>query len=223
MSTADAQMAVILAARCLADLGAFTPKYSTELSEDLAILNTPGDDPRDSDANMVSKWTAMYAGARASGARPVQPFSKWEAVSHAIAVSKMEILEEMFTGRIPPDVTDFADLHSYVDANEFGGLCDESPLWDWDPSGDNNDAGGAVQDAVHAWLQAGRPTGPTTGSGAPEVTSITDEAEQDTFTVTMPALGEQWVRLEIRDADGDFRSMLVTVAQWQEFLTGMTA
>ncbi|MCP3017424.1 hypothetical protein [Cupriavidus basilensis] len=46
-------------------------------------------------------------------------------VKDAIELGKRQILLEMNSGHIPPTVTTFAELHDYVDANEFGGLCDD--------------------------------------------------------------------------------------------------
>ena len=88
-------------------------------------------------------------------------------IEHAIERSKAEILEDMSTGVVPPTVCRFYQLHDYVDANEYGGLC-ESGTW-WMLADDvpdeileltneglsiiHTDQSNAVQNAVDAWLQ----------------------------------------------------------------------
>jgi hypothetical protein len=52
-----------------------------------------------------------------------------EVIARAIALGKRQIQREIATGRIPPTITDFAALHDFVDANEFGGLCEDDGEW----------------------------------------------------------------------------------------------
>jgi hypothetical protein len=83
-------------------------------------------------------------------------------VADAIARSKREILADIDTGRVPASVATFGDLHDYVDANEYGGLCDEGGAFDVGWSEDESsidDRADEVQSAVHDWLVAGRPDG----------------------------------------------------------------
>jgi hypothetical protein len=47
-----------------------------------------------------------------------------EDLDRAIKRAKEEILDDIETGRVPATVTRFAELHDYVDANEYGGLCE---------------------------------------------------------------------------------------------------
>lgn len=94
--------------------------------------------------------------------RPLSNATQWAAkISTAIAQGKTEILEDISTGRVPATVKDFSELHDYVDANEYGGLCEngwlESHL-DGEMTDETHDAASAVQDALHDWLVAGRPT-----------------------------------------------------------------
>ena len=42
------------------------------------------------------------------------------ALCHCLERARREILEDVLAGRISPDVTSFAQLHDYVDANEYG-------------------------------------------------------------------------------------------------------
>ena len=88
-------------------------------------------------------------------------------IEYAIERSKAEILEDIKQGIVPHTVADFSELHDYVDANEYGGLC--SDAW-WCLPDDTDDAtvecnGGwllvfdqseAVQNAVDRWLKGGR-------------------------------------------------------------------
>lgn len=52
-----------------------------------------------------------------------------EAVARAIELGKQQIQQEIAAGRIPPMIADFAALHDFVDANEFGGLCEDDGEW----------------------------------------------------------------------------------------------
>ena len=63
---------------------------------------------------------------------------------------KLEVLEDMVSGRVPVDVTTFAALHDYVDANEYGGLCTPG-----DPNRDHGvDTVAAMQAEITRWLSA---------------------------------------------------------------------
>lgn len=87
-----------------------------------------------------------------SGHRPTATDIR-EATDRAIA----EIIEDINAGTLPFDVNGFGVLHDYVDANTYGGLCDEGPIdWGYDAElGDANmDPGYQVQSAVHDWLTA---------------------------------------------------------------------
>jgi len=85
-----------------------------------------------------------------------------------IALAKSSIVALIAAGTIPATVANFSELHDYIDANELGALCDES-TWpamaeDEDGNADPEDHAAwldecaAVQDAVDAWLLAGRPS-----------------------------------------------------------------
>ena len=87
-------------------------------------------------------------------------------IEHAIERSKAEILEDIAAGVVPGTVSSFSELHDYVDANEYGGLCEEGTWWnlaesDTDAAKEANggiyllhfDQSNAVQDAVDAWLK----------------------------------------------------------------------
>ena len=62
----------------------------------------------------------------------------------AIEQGKCEILEDITHGMVPGAVCSFADLHDFVDANEYGGDLSVADAI-------------IVQAALDAWLVAGRP------------------------------------------------------------------
>ncbi len=76
----------------------------------------------------------------------------------AVARAKREILEDIASGRVPASVVSFSELHDHIDANEYGGACEGS--W-FNGTDAQRDAGftfwDRVQNAVDAWLKAGRP------------------------------------------------------------------
>jgi hypothetical protein len=92
-------------------------------------------------------------------------------IEYAIERSKAEILEDIASGIVPSTVTSFSDLHDYVDANEYGGLC-ESDSW-WMLSDAVSDEtlelineglqiihitqSNVVQDAIDTWLKERNP------------------------------------------------------------------
>jgi hypothetical protein len=73
----------------------------------------------------------------------------------AVARGKEEISDDIAAGIVPAGVASFAELHDYVDANEYGGLCDPEAYGDSERYGVEFAA--AVQDALDAWVKAGRP------------------------------------------------------------------
>lgn len=91
-------------------------------------------------------------------------------VAKVVEQTKREILADIgvaVSSRgdvMPATISTFSELHDYVDANTYGGLCDEDSPYHylWDISDDNGtplaiDFAIAVQNVVHEWLQAGRP------------------------------------------------------------------
>jgi hypothetical protein len=47
-------------------------------------------------------------------------------IDQTVSRMKVEIMTEIQAGRIPDTVESFSELHDYVDANEFGGFCDDA-------------------------------------------------------------------------------------------------
>jgi hypothetical protein len=79
--------------------------------------------------------------------------------ARAIARGKREILEDIKSGRVPSAVRTFAELHDYVDANEYGGLTDSPNLFGGVSRHAELSAMNRVQDALDAWLRTGRRAG----------------------------------------------------------------
>ncbi len=82
-------------------------------------------------------------------------------VKDAIELGKRQIQFEIAIGRIPPTAIEFSELHNYVDANEFGGLCDDNRL-DALVDRDTNEGSevfceiaNQVQAALDEWLRHG--------------------------------------------------------------------
>ena len=90
-------------------------------------------------------------------------------VEQTVAAIKREILADIGTavsssGQVmPATVSTFSELHDYVDANTYGGMCDTlADLMDSFQSDEANEAWmvhcNKATDIVDAWLRAGRPT-----------------------------------------------------------------
>lgn len=92
-------------------------------------------------------------------------------VADSIEQAKREIMEDIASGRVPFTVSSFGRLHDYVDANCYGGLCEDGSGWDalfpgkYAENGATDgpkhiavqelfcDAVNQVQDAVDLWLR----------------------------------------------------------------------
>ena len=68
---------------------------------------------------------------------------------------KSEILHDIADGTVPADVMSFGDLHDYVDANEYGGFCEDgNRVIDGLPSDQRCDVLNYCQDAIDFWLKS---------------------------------------------------------------------
>ncbi len=86
-----------------------------------------------------------------------------------IARMKAEILADIEKGMVPETVSSFSDLHTYVDANTYGGFADEDYLSEvWAYYGAHSDNGcpaevydfvNNAQNAINTWLEKGRKDG----------------------------------------------------------------
>ncbi len=77
-----------------------------------------------------------------------------------IARAKREVLRDIAGGTVPTTVDNYGDLHTYVDANYYGGAFEQTCM---DPNtgeipDDHWKFWNDVQNAVHEWLKAGRPS-----------------------------------------------------------------
>lgn len=99
--------------------------------------------------------------------------AKVPTLAQTIARMKREILTDQFVGRFKArghrtgKITGFSDLHDYVDANEYGGFCDDEVadaliehfggrgLLDESLPDAYLDFMNAAQSAIDAWIKAG--------------------------------------------------------------------
>ena len=93
-----------------------------------------------------------------------------EIIRESIDLAKSEINSLMYEDIVPESCDCFGELHDYIDANMLGGFCDVDTglvrrieaAFPLDANEDAvlgqaaSDGLGAVQDAVNAWLVAGR-------------------------------------------------------------------
>lgn len=77
-------------------------------------------------------------------------------VRRSVEQAKREINADIENYVVPVTVGTFGQLHDYVDANTYGGLCDE---YADEVFGDPPDFSFAneVQERLHLWIKAGRP------------------------------------------------------------------
>ena len=76
-----------------------------------------------------------------------------------VAAMKREITADIEAGIVPSTITDFSELHDYVDANVYA---DEELLKYEETTGQEwLDYINGVQDEVHQWLKDGRPNVPS--------------------------------------------------------------
>lgn len=59
--------------------------------------------------------------------------------------AKSEIVHDYLAGIVPDSISSFDELHEFVDANEYGGFCDDNTTTDYDLIV-------RVQSAVSEWL-----------------------------------------------------------------------
>lgn len=77
-------------------------------------------------------------------------------VANIVKRMKGEILGDILNGDVPPSVASFSELHDHVDANTYGGFCDDDfPLDMSDVS--QVEAINDCQHEVDEWLKQGRP------------------------------------------------------------------
>lgn len=110
-----------------------------------------------------------------------------------------EICGDIAAGNLPPLIDEFADLHDYVDANEYGGFTDPARRAGW-PSEEL----AKVQEAVEAKMKADRAA--RIAAGRPTLVKLVGEARDGwmhNFYSTSHYIAEAIVSGAITDADID--------------------
>lgn len=79
-------------------------------------------------------------------------------IAAAVERARSEISADIADGVVPDTIGTFEELHNYVDANEYGGLCETAGKYadvlGFDDTGMANVR--AVQDQLDEWLRGGR-------------------------------------------------------------------
>lgn len=73
-----------------------------------------------------------------------------------IEKAKKEIIEDIRNGVVPSSVADFGELHDYVDANCYGGICEDDFIIV--NESDNIDDVNYIQDQLNAWIMSFKKT-----------------------------------------------------------------
>lgn len=131
---------------------------------------------------------------------------------------KNDITADILDGTLPADVADFSTLHDYVDANCYGGMCDDGFSDRFGDGDEGNDAWmrhcDAAQEAIHQWLVAGRPGVTVTLTAAAytlltDLLSVNDDLE-DSYDVPAEDADELWGAVMSRlDAAEDVKTALL--------------
>ncbi len=121
----------------------------------IGILAWKGD-PEDREIDDPESWSAGWVeyshGIRSVHEGDYENDPEIWLVRNAVARGKKEILEDVRSGRVPAHVESFGDLHDFVDANEYGGLC-EDHFFQQDKPDLKNSA--EVQEQLHQWIKSG--------------------------------------------------------------------
>jgi hypothetical protein len=88
-------------------------------------------------------------------------------VAAAVERAKHEINEDIRTGAVPARIGSFERLHDFVDANEYGGLCEADIYRD-------EKFINTVQEQIDEWLRGGRDV---TTDDTPQIRITPQEAE----------------------------------------------
>ncbi len=80
-------------------------------------------------------------------------FKQCSRFIEAVSRCKREILEDIASGQVPCEVKDFAQLHDFVDANEYGGACEQLPETEAGLS-EFFDFWNRVMDEVDVWMKS---------------------------------------------------------------------
>ena len=78
-----------------------------------------------------AEWSGLIHRAREAGfikSPPRQPTTTIPTLDESIERMKQEIIEDIKTGRVPVECPSFSALHDYVDANCYGGFCEDDVM-----------------------------------------------------------------------------------------------
>jgi hypothetical protein len=119
---------------------------------------------------VIDRFKAIYpawdVGISPTQYTGIQPTAAWVQAQTLLTVARMasEITQDMARQVVPANVNTFIELHEYVDANEYGGFCDDATADKFIAAfgGRNADNYGmpdgyvefinACQDAIGQWL-----------------------------------------------------------------------
>lgn len=82
-----------------------------------------------------------------------------EVINSLVERCKREILQDIDNGIVPETVSSFSELHDYVDANCYGGFCDDDEDYDDDNEEiweNQMELVNTVQCLVDVWLKTER-------------------------------------------------------------------
>ena len=104
-----------------------------------------------------TEWTSLIHRAREAGLinLPHQQQTKaTPTLDESIERMKKEIIEDIKTGRVPADCPSFSALHDYVDANCYGGFCEDNKLQSLIEHFGGRDEDEGMPDALMDYLNA---------------------------------------------------------------------
>lgn len=116
-----------------------------------------------------AEWTNLIQRTREADLinfPPKQPSMTIPTLDECIERMKKEIIDDIKAGRVPADCSSFSALHDYVDANCYGGFCEDNKLQALIEhfGGRDEDEGmpdtlmvylNAAQNAIDRWIKEG--------------------------------------------------------------------
>jgi hypothetical protein len=127
------------------------------------------------------------ARARTNGERRIERMSM-----DYISRGKAEILEDIHAGIVPADIKCFGDLHDYVDANCYGGLCDDDCTV---PEAVMFTVADTVAEALHQWIVSETPFATPAGTPVPPHRESAMQQVWDQYASNPEALASEVERI----------------------------